>query len=65
MIVEGTPNDALLDAQPDWSRVADYGYMRLNAETQPGEYVLEVIVRDLLGGKNAVTSQWVDLQIIN
>lgn len=65
LIVEGTPNDAQLDVQPDWSRVADYGFMRLRTETQPGEYVLEVIIRDLLGGKNAVTSQWVDLEIVD
>jgi VWFA-related protein len=65
LVVEGAPNVVQMDAQSDWSRAADYGYMRLNAQAAPGEYALQVIVRDLLGGKNSVTSQWVDLEIID
>ena len=65
LITEGKPQPADLQPQSDWSRIADFGYLRLNPKMQPGDYTLEVIVRDLSAeGKAAVSSQWTDFEVI-
>lgn len=65
LVVPGTESPPQFEDQPDWTRIIDYGYLRLNAQAEPGEYALQVVVRDLLGGKKAIASQWVDLQVVN
>ena len=65
LLAPGTESPAQFEDQPDWTRIKDYGYIRLNSQAVPGEYALQVIVRDLLGGKTAVSSQWIDLKVSN
>jgi VWFA-related protein len=61
IITERPPQAAQLEAQSDWSRVNDYGYLRLKPNMEPGDYVLQVIVRDML--TQQATSQWIDFQV--
>ena len=35
------------------------------SQTEPGEYALQLIVRDTLGGKEAVSSQWIDFDVVD
>lgn len=65
LIVDGTPAPVDLQPHADWSRISDFGYLRLNPKLPPGDYVLQVIVRDIAGGKDAVSSQWSDFQVVD
>ncbi len=65
LVIDGTPQTAQLEKQADWTRVNDYAYLRLNQQMEPGDYALQIIITDLLAnGKNAVTSQSVDFEVI-
>ena len=64
LIVDGTPQPADLQNQTDWSRIADFGYMQLAKNAELGDYTLQIIVTDLLGGKNATSSQWIDFEVV-
>ncbi|MEO8041654.1 MAG: VWA domain-containing protein, partial [Acidobacteriota bacterium] len=63
LLIDGEPRPADLQQQSDWSRISDFGYLRLNDKTPAGEYVLQIIVRDLAAGKES--SQWSDFQIVD
>ncbi|MEP6925112.1 MAG: VWA domain-containing protein [Pyrinomonadaceae bacterium] len=63
LMLEGKPQPADLEKQADWSRVNDYAYLRLNPNVQSGDYVLQIIVKDLLA--NQTTAQSVDFEIID
>ncbi|HUR97631.1 MAG TPA: VWA domain-containing protein [Pyrinomonadaceae bacterium] len=65
LVIDGEPRPADLQPQTDWSRIIDYGYLRLNQQVPAGEYVLQIIVRDLSAGKNATATQWTDFQVID
>ena len=65
LLIDGTPQPADLQAQDDWSRISDFGYMKLNPTMAAGDYVLEVIVRDASGGKKALSSQTTDFQVVD
>ncbi len=62
IISEGKPQVSELEKQADPARLNDYGYLRLNASVQPGDYALQVIVTDL--SSNQTSSQWVDFEVI-
>ena len=54
-----------LNNPPDINRLAAASAIQLGAEMSPGEYVLQVIVNDLLAGdKYATASRWVDFKIL-
>ncbi len=61
IVTEGPAQPAQLEPQTDWSRVNDYGYLRLKPNMEPGDYILQVIVRDTV--TNQATSQWIDFQV--
>jgi VWFA-related protein len=63
IVTEGKPQPAQLEKLTDLTRINDYGYMRLNANTEKGDYALQVIVMDLLS--NEMTSQWIDFEVGN
>lgn len=66
LIVEGTPEEIDLKDQKDLSRIETFAYMQLSKAAEPGDYALQIIVTDLAaGGKNGVTSQWIDFEIGN
>jgi hypothetical protein len=65
LISEGKPQPADLEKQADLSRINDYGYLRLNTAVDPGDYAVQVIVKDVSeGGKNTTSSQWIDFEVI-
>lgn len=64
LIAEGPPAAWKPENQTDLTRINDFAYMRLS-QTEPGEYALQLIVRDTLAGKNAVSSQWVDFEVVD
>jgi hypothetical protein len=50
--------------QEDLKRLVAGGQIKLNRNAAPGEYVLQVIVTDLLADeKHRVATQWIDLEI--
>jgi VWFA-related protein len=54
-----------LNNPPDMSRLSAASAIKLGVDMTPGEYVLQVIVTDLLAGdKYGVVSQWVDFKIV-
>lgn len=61
LVTEGKAETAQFEPQTDWARVNDYGYLRLKPTMEPGDYILQVIVRDTLS--NQAASQWVDFQV--
>ena len=64
LIIEGKPTPADLQQQDDWTRISDYGFLKLNPNLGPGDYLLEVIVTDHnAGGKTASSSQSIDFEV--
>lgn len=54
-----------LNNPPDISRLSAASAIKLGADMTPGEYVLQVIVSDVVAGeKYGVASQWVDFKIV-
>ena len=54
-----------LNNPPDISRLSAASAIQLRADMSPGEYVLQVIVSDLLAGdKYATALRWVDFKIV-
>ncbi|MFN0278844.1 MAG: VWA domain-containing protein [Pyrinomonadaceae bacterium] len=65
LVIDGKSQNAQLDKQPDWTRIYDYGYLQLKPTMEPGDYNIQIIITDLLAkGKNAVTSQSVDFEVV-
>ena len=51
--------------QPDLKRLAVGGARQLGKEMEPGEYVLQIVVTDLLAKeKHRVATQWIDFEIV-
>lgn len=62
-----TGKEVAFDAgsQTDLNRLSTTGGIQLGSQMQPGEYVLQVIVTDLLRkDKYRVTSQWTDFEVV-
>ena len=53
-----------IQPQTDWTRIRDFGYMKLNPEILPGDYVLQVVIRDL-SGKEIVATQTTDFTVVD
>ena len=54
-----------LNNPPDLGRLSADGAIKLGADLIPGEYVLQVIVNDLLAAPNhRTTTQWIDFAIV-
>ena len=54
---------AQLEKQNDWTRINDFGYLRLNQAVETGDYAFYVIVKDLVSGQT--TAQWIDFEVID
>lgn len=63
IITEGKPEIAQPEKSSDPARINDYGYLRLNAKVEKGDYALQVTVKDLL--TNETASQWIDFEVVN
>ena len=59
---EETPYDA--SGQADLKRLTVNGGVQLGTNMSPGEYVLQVIVTDMVKEKPQVASQWLDFEIV-
>lgn len=54
-----------LRQQPDPKRLGGGGAIQLGTEMKPGEYVLQIVVSDLLAKeKHRVATQWMDFEIV-
>jgi hypothetical protein len=54
-----------LKTQPDWQRIHVAGSLRLAANVQPGEYMIQLLITDTLAkGKNGAAAQWADFEIV-
>lgn len=54
-----------IGSQSDLNRLTARGAIQLGSQMQPGEYVLQVVVTDLLRrDKYRVTSQWIDFEVV-
>ena len=62
LIAEGKETPADLEPQADYSNIRDYGYLRLNPQTEAGEYILQLIIKDTLADKTV--SQWIDFEVV-
>jgi hypothetical protein len=63
-IVTNYPEQAIqLEAQADLSRLSDYGYMRLAPAMLPGDYALQLVIKDL--NDKRTTSEWIDFEVVN
>ncbi len=66
LVIEGKPQPADLQPQQDWTRISDFGYLKLNPNSAPGDYVLQITVTDLLAsGKKAVSIQNVEFEVVD
>lgn len=63
MVVEGKETPLQIEPQADLSRIRDYGFLRLNSNAAPGEYILQLIVRDTLANRTA--TRWIDFEVID
>lgn len=65
IVLEGKPTPLEPGVQTDWTRIKDYGRLRLDPNSVPGDYALQVIVTDLMAeSRKAVTSQWIDFEVV-
>ena len=61
----GKEQPVAVNGQTDLKRLNTGGRIRLGSNLPPGEYVLQIIVTDLLAQeKHRVAAQWTDLEII-
>ena len=66
LIVEGKATPADLQPQSDWSRINDFGYLKLNPALTPGDYLLQITVTDVgAGNKKATSTQYVEFEIVD
>ena len=65
LVSNGQLTPAKFDQQADWSRISDYSYLRLNPTVEPGDYTLQLIVKDdLSSGNKSLSSQWIDFEVV-
>lgn len=62
IISEGATESLQPEKTTQSARFDNYGYLRLNANIQQGDYALQITVKDALTG--ATTSQWIDFEIV-
>ncbi|HSS18615.1 MAG TPA: VWA domain-containing protein [Pyrinomonadaceae bacterium] len=52
--------------QADLKRLTTNGAIQLGSQMEPGDYVLQVVVTDLLrNDKSRIATQWIDFEIVN
>lgn len=65
MVLDGKEQPLSMDGQTDPQRLMAAGALSLGASMQPGDYILQIIVTDNMAkGKNAVTTQYVQFEIV-
>jgi len=62
VVTDGAPQAMQLEAQSDLTRIADYGYLRLQPQLMPGEYALQIVISD--PSTKETSSQWIDFEVV-
>jgi VWFA-related protein len=63
-VFTGTPQPFDVGTQTDLKRLASGARLQLGTEMMPGEYVVQIVVTDLLAkDKHRVATQWLDFQL--
>ncbi len=64
-VYTGKSNPVNLNGKIDTRQIPAYGVLQLAGRMQPGEYVLQIIVKDRLAKeKYSVASQWIDIEVV-
>jgi VWFA-related protein len=64
-IFTGKENPYVVTSQTDLKRLLAGGEIQLGTDLAPGEYVLQIVVSDVLADqKHRTTSQWMDFEIV-
>jgi VWFA-related protein len=64
-IFTGKENPYVVTSQTDLKRLLAGGEIQLGTDLAPGEYVLQIVVSDMLADqKHRTTSQWMDFEIV-
>ena len=64
-VLSGEPQLINTSQQPDLTRILAGGGFKLGTDLGPGDYYLQVIVRDRLAkARDSVAAQWIDFQIV-
>lgn len=65
-VYAGAVTQLRLKPQPDWQRINVAGSLRLAANAQPGEYMIQLLITDTLAKeKYSASTQWADFEVIN
>ena len=62
VVTDGKPQALQLEQQTDVTRIADYGYLRLQPELVPGDYALQIVISD--PKTKETSSQWIDFEVL-
>ena len=62
LVIEGKESPLEVAAGASASAIENYGFIKIIPGIEPGEYFLQIIVRDTIAGKT--TSQWIDFEIV-
>jgi hypothetical protein len=66
LMVEGPETPYDIGQQTDLTRLRDDGFFKLNKSTTPGQYVLQITVKDILANaKPRTVTQWIDFEVVN
>ena len=66
LMVEGPETPYDIGQQTDLTRLRDDGFFKLNKSTTPGQYVLQITVKDVLpNAKPRTVTQWIDFEVVN
>ena len=64
-VYTGTPAPLDVSQQTDMKHLMGGARLQLGTNLQPGEYLMQVIVTDMLAGeKHGVATQWIDFEIV-
>lgn len=64
LIADGKLLPVTFQKQADWSRILDYSKLGIDTAVAPGDYTLQLIIKDELAAKDGVASQWVDFEVL-
>jgi VWFA-related protein len=62
VVTESAPQAAQFEPQADPTRIGDFGYLRMQPDALAGDYVLQLVIKDL--NANETTSQWIDFEVL-
>jgi hypothetical protein len=65
-VYTGDATELRLKTQQNWQRITVAGSLRLASNARPGEYLIQLLIKDALTSeKHGTAVQWADFEIIN